>query len=410
MMSFEPARPFRSLFLDFNSFFASVEQQDRPELRGRPVGVVAVMTDSSVLLAASIEAKRHGLHTGSLIGEAKRTCPDLVLVEARHPLYVEYHEKIAEAVAGVRPIERVCSVDEMVIRLTPAEADRESAGRIAHEIKAAVREKVGELVTCSIGLAPNAFLAKIATEMEKPDGLVFLLPSELEARIGWWRLAALPGINRRMTVRLNLAGIYTMIDLLRADRMKLREAFGSVIGARWWHLLRGDDLPEVETKRRTISHSHVLAPEFRTRDGSYQVLMRLIEKASARMRREGLTAGLISFFIRSRDEKWEETERMRPTRSTLAMIEALRRAWRKNVIEQPIQVGVVLGELGRKILQTPSLFENENRQEALHDMVDKLNGRFGKHTVLPAVVSGAKHTAEEKIAFQKTQLFNEGGS
>lgn len=408
MLAFDHSRPYRALFVDFNSFFASVEQQDKPELRGRPVGVVAVMADSSVLLAASREAKRFGLHTGTLIGDAKRICPDIQLVEATHGLYSKYHDRIVRAIETVRPIEKVCSVDEMWIRLTPLEADRESAERIATELKQAIRNEVGECVTCSIGLAPNAFLAKIGTEMQKPDGLIYLLPDELPHRIGDWSLMALPGINRRMAIRLNLAGIYTMRELLSADRNKMREAFGSVIGARWWHLLRGHDVPDQETQRRSLSHTNVLPPEFRNREGSYKVLVRLIEKATARLRREKLSAAAVTFFARARGERWEETVRLDHTRSTMAIMEQLRQAWKSNNLDWPTQVGVNLTGLRKSSLQTPSLFDRDNRHEKLFDAVDDLNIRFGKHTISPAVMASVKHTATEKIAFQKTSLFSEG--
>lgn len=408
MLSYDPSRPFRTLFIDFNSYFASVEQQERPELRGRPVGVAAVLTDSSVLVAASAEAKRFGLSTGTSVFEARQACPEIVLVEPRHSVYVNYHERILKAVGSVRPIEKVCSVDEMWVHLTPSEADRDSATRIAKMIKHSLRTQVGECMTASIGLAPNPFLAKIATEIEKPDGLVALLPDELSVRLHGWKLTALPGINKRMAVRLNLAGIYTIADLLTADRTKLREAFGSVVGLRWWHLLRGALIHETETKRKSLSHSSVLPPELRNRNSSYQVLIRLIEKATARLRRERFYARSVTFTVRSRECFWEEHARFQPSRSTLAIIEMLKNAWPKNAIDDPTQVGVVLGDLRKSDYHTPSLFDQDNRRELLHDAVDTLNSKFGKHSVLPGAIAAVKDAASEKIAFQKTSLFSEG--
>src|ERR1700693_1845085 len=105
------------LFVDLNSYFASVEQQDRPELRGRPVGVVPMLADTTVLIAASYEAKAFGVRTGTNVGDAKRMCPGIELVEARHELYVEYHHKVVEAVESCLPVPAVCSIDEMACRL-----------------------------------------------------------------------------------------------------------------------------------------------------------------------------------------------------------------------------------------------------------------------------------------------------
>lgn len=400
--------PYRWLFLDLNAYFASVEQQERPDLRGSPVGVVQVNADNACVIAASYEAKRFGVHTGCLVREARQLCPEIAVVEARHQLYVAYHHRVVEAVESVVPVERVMSIDEMRVRLLASEATREAAGAIAEGIKKAIRQEAGECLRCSIGLAPNPFLAKIATEIEKPDGLVFLLPEELEQRIADWRLTQLPGINRRMAVRLNLAGLYTIPQLLTATEQELRNAFGSVVGARWYHLLRGEDLPDVESKRHTLSHEHVLPPEFRTRSGSYSVLLRLTEKAAARLRKEGYAARTVCFAVRGRKERWETQIRLGTTQDTIALIEALRSAWPDNEIKEPMKVSVALYDLIPVGQMSLSLFEGDNRRNRLALTVDSVNARFGKHSVLPAGVFEARNTAPERIAFQKTSLFDEG--
>lgn len=399
---------YRWLFLDLNAYFASVEQQENPELRGKPVGVVPVEADSSVLIAASYEAKRFGVTTLTRVGDAKRMCPELILVKAGHSNYTEYHKRIIQAVETVVPVDKVLSIDELRVRLLASEAEPEKTREIALRIKAAIRERVGEALSCSIGVSSNPFLAKIATEIEKPDGLVFLPPEELESRIGTWRLSQLPGINRRMSVRLNLAGIYTIPQLLSASERELRIAFGGVIGARWWHLLRGADLPDLETNRRTMSHEHVLPPEFRTKQGSYEVMLRLVEKISARLRRDASSARGISFQVRSQNERWESQVRMAPTHDTLKMIEILRERWPQNNIQNPNKVSVVLYDLMYDSQTTMSLFEPDNSGERLSVAVDKMNAKYGKHRVLPAGLVKAKETASEKIAFQKTTLFSEG--
>ena len=399
---------YRWLFLDLNAYFASVEQQENPALRGKPVGVVPVLADSSVLIAASYEAKRFGVNTLTRVGDAKRMCPGIIIIKAGHSNYVDYHNRIVQAVETVLPVDKVLSIDEMRVRLLASEAEPDKAREIALRIKAAIRERVGETLSCSIGVSSNPFLAKIGTEIEKPDGLVLLPPEELESRIGDWRLSQLPGINRRMSVRLNLSGIYTIPQLLAASERDLRIAFGSVIGARWWHLLRGADLPELETKRRSMSHEHVLPPAFRTKQGSYEVMLRLVEKISARLRGDASSARGISFHVRSQTEHWESQIRMAPTHDTLKMIEILRERWHQNQIAEPNKVGVVLYDLMYDNQTTLSLFEQDNSGERLSLAVDKMNMKYGKHRVLPAGLVKAKETASEKIAFQKTSLFSEG--
>jgi len=406
--SYKPGQkaPFRYLFLDLNSYFASVEQQERKELRERPVGVVQVIADGACIIAASYEAKRYGVVTGTLIREAKEICPEIALVEANHPLYVKYHERIIEAIETVVPVEAECSIDEVRVHLLKSEATRKAALEIALRIKKAIRERVGECLTCSIGLAPNAFLAKVGTKLQKPNGLVMLLPEELEERLKGMLLTDLPGINRRMVVRLNLAGIYTTTDLLRASKQELRRAFGSVIGARWWHLLKGHDIGDLETKRQSFGHEHVLPPEYRSRQRSYEVLLRLIEKGSARLRKEGYSARAVSFRVRGRDGRWETEARFPPSCDTLRFIEVLRKDWKENPVHQPTMVSVAFYNL------TPSgqlsLFESENRYENLARAADKVNQKFGKHKIFPAAILEAKETAPERIGFLKTSLFSEG--
>ena len=153
------------LFVDLNSYFASVEQEARPDLRGRPVGVVPMMADTTVCIAASYEAKAHGVKTGTVVADAKRMCPGLVLVEARHELYVDYHHRIVEAVESCLPVTAVLSIDEMACRLMGRERSLLAAMELGRRVKARIRETVGETLRSSVGLATNRYLAKVASYM-----------------------------------------------------------------------------------------------------------------------------------------------------------------------------------------------------------------------------------------------------
>src|SRR5246500_3915803 len=162
------------LFVDLNSYFASVEQEVRPDLRGRPVGVVPMMADTTCCIAASYEAKALGVRTGTIVADAKRMCPDIVLVEARHDLYVDYHHRVVEAVESCLPVTAVLSIDEMACRLMGRERPLLAALELGPRVKSRIHERVGPLLRSSVGLATNRYLAKIASDMEKPDGLVAL--------------------------------------------------------------------------------------------------------------------------------------------------------------------------------------------------------------------------------------------
>ena len=169
----------RVLYIDFNSYFASVEQQRQPELRGKPTAVLPVMADTTCCIAASYEAKKFGVKTGTLVREAKRLCPGLQLVEARPAVYVEYHHRLVEAVESCAHVERVLSIDEMYCELLGREQQRDQALTLARGIKRVIADKVGAELRCSIGIAPNVFLAKTATELQKPDGLTAIEEKDL---------------------------------------------------------------------------------------------------------------------------------------------------------------------------------------------------------------------------------------
>jgi DNA polymerase IV len=143
------------LFVDLNSYFASVEQQVRPELRGRPVGVVPMMADTTVCIAASYEAKAFGVRTGTVVADAKRMCPDIVFVEGRHEIYTEFHHRIVETVESCVPVTAVCSIDEMACRLIGRERPLLAAIDLARRVKKRISEQVGPMLKSSVGLATN---------------------------------------------------------------------------------------------------------------------------------------------------------------------------------------------------------------------------------------------------------------
>ena len=187
-----------TLFIDLNAYFASVEQQLRPELRNRPVAVLPVMADTTCCIAASYEAKRFGIKTGAMVSKAKQLCPELALVEARPQIYTKFHHRIMAAVETCIPVRSIHSIDEFSCRLAPNEREAEQAVALALRIKDAIQTTIGPCIRCSIGLAPNRFLAKVGTDMQKPDGLVVIERRDLPDKLHGLELIDLPGIGPRM--------------------------------------------------------------------------------------------------------------------------------------------------------------------------------------------------------------------
>ena len=297
---------FGFLHIDLNSFFASVEQQLHPEYRGKPTGVVPTMADTTSLIAASYEAKALGIKTGTRVSEAKRICPDIILVNGNHSSYAEYSHKIVEAVDRVCPVAHTPSIDEMVCQLLGRERQPPNARQISLAIKQAIKDDVGETLRCSIGMASNRYLAKIASDMQKPDGLIGLLPSQLPRAIAHLELRDLPGIGARTEVRLNAKGIRTMPELLALDRPAIHKLFDSVWGDRMYHWLRGanseatgDDGASIASDiQKSLGHSHVLAPEHRSPEGAWAVAHKLLHKASMRLRMEKFFTGSLAVTIK----------------------------------------------------------------------------------------------------------------
>lgn len=399
----------RVAFLDLNSYFASVEQAERPELRGKPVAVTPVSADSGTVIAASYEAKAFGVKTGTKVGDAKRMCPGLVCLPGRHKLYMHYHERILEAVESVLPVDKVKSVDEMSFRLIGKEREPEEALKIAGRLKAAIREQIAESMTCSVGIAPNEFLAKLGTDLMKPDGLVMIQAHDLPDRLRGLDVKTFCGINKRMAARLGAAGIFDSDGMVDASKEELRRAFGSVIGERWWYLLRGYELTESRQTRKSLGHSHVLPPKMRTDQGCHDVMMRLIQKATARLRSEGLWATELHVSVRGRKGGWKTWTRLPPLQDTVTVVERFNELWEaRDYAGPPIQAGVTFTGLFEADEVTPSLFDDTVGRARASRAVDGLNQKFGKNSILLANTVRAKDTAPERIAFDKTALFSEG--
>lgn len=396
-----------ALYVDFNSYFASVEQQLVPELRGKPVGVVAVMAETTCCIAASYEAKAFGIKTGTGVRDARKLCPDMVFVQARPPIYVALHHELIEIVESCTHVEKVLSIDEMVCKLTGSQQLPENALMLAAKIKRAISKKF-DTIRCSIGIAPNTFLAKTASNMQKPDGCVLIEQHELPQRLFHLKLRDLNGIGKQMEARLNRYKITTVEQLYAANRQQLQTAWGSIEGERMYDKLRGLEPYYVKNARSSLGHSHVMPPEQRNEAGVRAVLHRLLQKACMRMRSYDLLASKISIKVKFRDKpSWSMESAISATDNTLRLIEALESflqhypKTQPKTQHEPYAVGVNFSglvtaeEVARDLFQVEPL-ENEKK---LNQAIDALNLKFGKNTLYFGGAHDALKDAPMRIAF-----------
>ncbi len=426
MSAFKPPEDLglSTLFLDLNSYFASVEQNERPSLRGRPVAVVPMMTDATCAIAASYEAKAYGVKTGTKIYDAKKMCPQLVCVLARHDVYVDYHHRVRAATEKHIPITKIWSIDEFHCDLVGRERKPENAAKIAQQIKQQICADIGPAVKCSIGLAPNSFLAKVATDLQKPDGLVLLHPEDLPGRLLDLSLTDLPGINVRMEERLHRAGIKTVEALWHTSPKQARAVWGSVGGERFWYWLHGYDVPHQDTNSCMVGHSRVLDPAMRTPEAARVMTRRLLFKAALRLRRMKFHAGALSLSVRMLDgRRWAYDADFPAAHDFFTFMQHLDALWAMmcgqsfgrspDNMPQSLtfkKVSVILHKLRKEGDITDDLFatnlteqtKTRNKRESLSAAMESLNRKYHGDAVslgiVPKTLAGHVGT---KIAFSR---------
>ena len=398
--------PLRTLAVDFNSFFASCEQQERPELRGRPLGIVPVLAETTCCIAASYPAKARGVKVGTGIAEARALCPDIVFVQQRPAVYIGYHHRLLAVIESCIHVSEIRSIDEVECDLTATFAPREKALAVARQIKARITREIGPCLTSSIGIAPNWMLAKMATDLQKPDGLVVLDEADLPARLLDLKLRDFLGIGVRMEARLLAHGIATVAQLYAAPREVLRGVWGGVEGERMHARLRGDAIPLPVERNQTIGHSHVLPPYLRTVPKAHAVLHRLLQKAAMRLRSIGYYAGALTVHLHYYDGVgWADELRLTETQDTLTLTLALNRLWARRPAtlrnRAPFQVVLVLTHLLPPTCHTPDLFEHgrDAARERLLGAMDTLNHTYGNGSVYFGGAFGVTDSAPMRISY-----------
>lgn len=392
------------MYIDINSYFATIEQQLNPDLRNKPIAIVPVISDSTCAIAASYEAKLRGIKTGTKIYEAKQLCPELICIKARHKIYVEYHHKIFQEIDKYLQVDHIFSIDEGACRLTGKYCNEVEGVLIAQKLKKAIKENVGDYINCSIGIAPNRYLAKIASNMQKIDGLTVINPSDLPGALYKLKLRDLPGVGAKTLDRLVKNSILSVEELCHQDKKSLCAKWGSVNGEKTWSLIRGVDLPVEKTKNSTIGHSEVLAPHLMIASNARNCLLSLVLRAGNRLRARGLYTNSILLTIDVKQNvSFKSRIKVALSCDDESLTTAIMNSWdniiSKNNIHKIKKISVSLHNLQEQSSQLSfDMFSTKKKQEKLSQIIDNINNKLGENLVRQGLLS-KQNKPEEVVAF-----------
>lgn len=328
------------------------------------------------------------------IDEAKRLCPDLVLVPQKPDLYRRAHNALLSEIETVIPIDAAKSIDELTCRLD--ETGRNDPEGLSARIKAAIAENVGSFITCSIGFAANRQLAKIACKEGKRgagrygDGLAIWRPADLPAPLFAVAMEDIPGVGGNMAKRLYRSSIYTTEQLYNLQPKHMRRLWNNVTGERLWYALHGYDIQAQASSRGMFGHGRVLPPESRTMAGAREISRLLLIKAARRLRRENFYAAGLWLWLSIRDGSWMGKRHLPVVNDDQAILAALSELWEKVALDYPrgltiFRIGVTLYDLTPAHERQLDLLHNDDRQrrrwENASKAIDNLNARYAATVV-----------------------------
>jgi DNA polymerase-4 len=378
------------LHVDMDAFFASVEQRDNPGLRGKPVAVGSPADRRGVVAAASYEARRFGVHSAMPSGEAVRRCPDLIFVKSDMARYKAVSRQIFNIFERFTPLVEGLSIDEAFLDVTGAEKLFGSGVEIAEKIRAAIHDELG--LTASVGVAPNKFLAKLASDMDKPDGLT-LIPFDEDAIISF--LAPLPvekiwGVGAVTAKVLRDGGICLVSDLQSVDLHRLVRLIGEHSANHLKMLAYGHDSREIgrSVKEPSISKEQTFAHDIRDRAKLEKSLLNLVDNVSSQLRDKNLYAGVIRLKLRWRGFKTITRQKSlsQPCNDSFTLREVALALFRKEKLIKPVRlIGFGASKLCDRKAEQLSLFDqasqNIEKRERLSRSVDKLKRKFGFNSI-----------------------------
>ena len=398
-----------TLYIDLNSCFATIEQQCRPMLRNRPVAITNRLVKNSCIIAASYEAKAMGVKVGMRTREAETLCPNLIYAETEPSKYIFVHEKLRRIMADYSPVVVMKSIDEGVIDLSQAPAhiyarDRYELGR---EIKQRLKDEIGCYMRCNVGIASNRFLAKLAGELHKPDGLDEITPDNQREVFSQLKLTDLPGINVRMKARLNAVGIFTPLQFLDTDEATLvKLVCKSIDGHKWYLRLRGIEVDDLASDIKTIGRQYVMDGRLTRLETEARVL-HLAEDVGYRLRSKNLYARGIYLWVYGYDNiQYHRQTILREAINTDQDICGVARQLFRE-LPAPVRIaGITLYKLQAQ--PDPQLYLDQSKKDAASAIcaaIDKINYRFGSRKVHSADTLGTEQV-RCKIPFGSTRYLD----
>jgi DNA polymerase-4 len=371
-----------------DAFYASVEQRDDPALRGKPV-IVGGTGGRGVVAAASYEVRRFGVHSAMPVREALRRCPDAICVPPRIGHYADVSQQIFAIFHEFTPLVQGLSLDEAFLDVTASTTALGDATEIAREIKRRVRERTE--LTASVGVAPNKLVAKIASDLRKPDGLVVVRPDEVRELLDPLPIRKLFGLGAKTAPKVEALGIHTLGELRAASAARLRPVFGRYTERVQQRAAGIDDRPVIpDADEKQISAEETFETDVADHRRLRAEIVRLADKACARLRARELSARCVTVKIRRADfTTYTRQRRFEPptqeTRVVTAIATALLDAWLATQPRAALRLlGVGVSELAGHV--QPDLFSPAEsvRNQQLDQAVDGIRERFGKLAVAPA--------------------------
>ena len=370
------------IHVDMDAFFASVEQKENPDLRGKPVAVCGNRTTRTVIAACSYEAKKSGVKSAMPVNLGKTLCPGLVLVEGDMSKYAAISESIMSILSLYSDMVEIFSIDEAFLDITRTHHLFGGEKETAAKIKKRIRESSG--LPCSIGVGPNKLLAKLATGMGKPDGLTVL--KDAETALAGLPVEKLCGIGEKTAARLREMGIKTCGELGKAPVQNLRAKFG-IYGDILSKMGRGIDDAPVSRSEKTKSAGHSLTLPADTRDSAEleRVILALSEKVSGRLREDRYRGNTVALTLRYGDfSTFTFQTKIQHTDSGYRVFAAAIRLFKKHFSGRPVRMAGVRVSGLRKEPGQLYLFEHDEKEARLQEAVDNIRHKLGNASIVRA--------------------------